>query len=82
MDEGSRSSKFSCHLSNALGMVPSNEVQEPSLFFVIPSQMGGRNLDILLWRVIGRYLRKQEEVKTQSNFQVDNKNLKSSVNRN
>lgn len=81
MHAGSRSSKFSCHLSNALGMVHSNEVQEPSLFFVIPSQMGGRNLDILLWRVIGRYLRK-EEFKTQSNFQVDNKSLKSSVNRN
>ena len=68
MDEGSRSSKSGCHLNSALGMVPSNEVQEQSLFFVIPSQKDGRNLDILLWRVIARYLRKQEEFKIQSNL--------------
>ena len=39
-----------------------------SLFLVIPNQKDGRKLEMLVWRVIARYLRKLEEFKTQSSY--------------
>ena len=46
-------------------MVPSKEVQELSLFLVIPNQKSGIKLETLVWRVVARYLRKLEEFSIQ-----------------
>ena len=57
-------------------MVPSNELQGHSLFLVIPNLKGGRKLETLFWRVVARYLKKQEEFRIQFSLHICNKNCK------
>lgn len=57
-------------------MVPFKEVQGQSLFLAIPNKKGGIKLEMLIWRVIVRYLRKPEKFRIQSNLQVYRKALK------
>ena len=65
--------KFGCHLGmrrNWYG--PFKDIQEQSLRSD-PNQKVGRKLEMLLWKIITRYLKKLEEFRIQSSLHVYNK---------
>lgn len=72
---GFQALKFGCHLGSGPVWSLPTSFKCSLCSFVILSPKGGRNSEILVWRVVVRYLRKQE-FRIQSSLPVGNKNLK------